>query len=144
MKSFLLFAAMLLGSLKSYAQHEIMGQWFNAEKTSKLEVYEQDGRYFGKIIWLEVTHNSDGTVPRTDEFNPLPELRQEPLLGQVILKDLTWNEEDQQWQQGVIYDPENGKTYDCYCEMQSDGSLYFKGYVLGLTWLGRSTVWTRR
>ncbi|CAI8351190.1 MAG: Uncharacterised protein [Cryomorphaceae bacterium] len=144
MRTLLLAASLLLSSFSAYAQHEITGQWFNQEKTSKLEVYEQDGRYFGKIIWLERTTNSDGSSPRTDEFHPNAEQRTTPLMDMVILKDLTWNEKDQQWQNGIIYDPEVGKTYDCYCELQKDGSLYFKGYVLGLTWLGRSTIWTRK
>lgn len=126
------------------AQNAILGQWYNQEKTSKLEVYLENGRYHGKIIWLETTTNSDGSSPRTDEFNPDQELRSVPLQGMVILKDLVWNAEDEEWQDGLIYDPEVGKTYECYCKMQEDGSLYFKGYVYGLTWLGRSTVWSRR
>jgi len=141
---FFMSAFALCLSFTLQAQNAILRQWYNEEKTSKLEVYKENGKFFGKIIWLEKTTNSDGTSPRTDEFNPEQELRSLPLQGMVILKDLVWNAKDNEWQDGLIYDPEVGKTYECYCKLQEDGSLYFKGYVFGLTWLGRSTVWTRR
>ena len=142
---FIATLALLTGfNFCAQAQYEILGQWYNEEKTSKLEIYEKHGKFLGKIIWLETTTNSDGSSPRRDEFNPDKALRQIPLMDMIILKDLSWNEDDQKWENGRIYDPEEGKIYDCYCQIQPDGSLYFKGYVLGLTWLGRSTVWTRK
>jgi uncharacterized protein (DUF2147 family) len=78
-----------------------------------------------------------------DEFNEDPALAKRQLMNLVILKELKWNASEKEWQEGTIYDPNNGKTYECYCLLQEDGTLYFKGYVLGITWLGRSTVWTR-
>ncbi len=46
---------------------------------------------------------------------------------------------------GSIYDPKNGKTYDCYAWFE-DGdfnNLYIKGYVAGIKALGRKTIWTK-
>jgi uncharacterized protein (DUF2147 family) len=135
---------MVLGGINAQAQYAFLGQWYNEEKTSKLQIYEQDGKFFGKIIWLEVLTNSDGTTPRRDEYNPNPDLQHRQLQNLVILENLVWDAEDKEWQNGLIYDPEVGKTYECYCKMQPDGTLYFKGYILGITWLGRSTTWTRK
>ena len=142
MKNWLLILSLFFG-LESFAQNEILGLWYNDIKSSQIEIYKENGMYHGRIIWLEDPANSDGSTPRVDEFNEDPSLEKRPLMNLVILKDLKWNAEDRQWQEGTIYDPNNGKTYECYCQMQDDGTLYFKGYVLGITWLGRSTVWTR-
>ena len=142
MKKWFLLLSLFLG-LQSFAQNEILGLWYNDIKSSKIEIYKENDMYYGRIVWLEDPTNSDGSTPRVDEFNEDPELEKRPLMNLVILKNLRWNTEDKEWQQGTIYDPNNGKTYECYCLMQEDGSLYFKGYVLGITWLGRSTVWTR-
>jgi uncharacterized protein (DUF2147 family) len=142
MKKWFLLLSLFFG-LQSFAQNEILGLWYNDIKSSKIEIYKENDMYYGRIVWLEDPTNSNGSTPRVDEFNEDPELEKRPLMNLVILKNLRWNTEDKEWQQGTIYDPNNGKTYECYCLMQEDGSLYFKGYVLGITWLGRSTVWTR-
>jgi uncharacterized protein (DUF2147 family) len=37
-----------------------------------------------------------------------------------------------------------GKTYDCYMWFEDDPDILFiKGYVLGMKFLGRQTIWTR-
>ena len=142
MRNWLVVLSLFVG-FQSFAQNEILGTWYNDIKSSKIEVYEEKGLYYGRITWLEDPANSDGSTPRVDEFNEDPTLAKRQLMNLVILKELQWNASEKEWQEGTIYDPNNGKTYECYCLVQEDGTLYFKGYVLGITWLGRSTVWTR-
>lgn len=142
MRNWLVVLSLFVG-LQSFAQNEILGTWHNDIKSSKIEIYEEKGLYYGRITWLEDPANSDGSTPRVDEFNEDPALAKRQLMNLVILKELKWNASEKEWQEGTIYDPNNGKTYECYCLLQEDGTLYFKGYVLGITWLGRSTVWTR-
>ena len=142
MRNWLVVLSLFVG-FQSFAQNEILGTWYNDIKSSKIEVYEEKGLYYGRITWLEDPANSDGSTPRVDEFNEDPALAKRQLMNLVILKELQWNASEKEWQEGTIYDPNNGKTYECYCLLQEDGTLYFKGYVLGITWLGRSTVWTR-
>ena len=49
-----------------------------------------------------------------------------------------------EWNGGRIYDPQSGKTYDCYVWMEDrNDMLFMKGYVVGIRWLGKSTEWTR-
>jgi len=140
----ILLTCLVAWSMQGLAQNEIVGQWYNEEKSSIINVTKnQKGTYSGRITWLEDNTNSDGSSPRRDEYNPEESLQKRLLKELIILTDLEYNREDKQWQNGLIYDPENGKTYECYCEMNEDGTLYFKGYILGITWLGRSTTWTR-
>jgi len=42
------------------------------------------------------------------------------------------------------YDPDNGKTYDCYMWFKdNDNIMTLKGYVLGMKFVGRAEDWAR-
>lgn len=112
MKKWLLLTFLFCLSVSIQAQDQIIGQWHNAEKSSIVRVYKaKNGKYYGKITWLEEDFNADGTTPRVDELNPDEGRQNTPLLNLIILKGLEYNEAEKQWQNGTIYDPENGKTY---------------------------------
>ena len=143
MKKFAFLLALLI-TLPTFAQKadDLVGVWFNEEKDGKVEVYKKaDGKYYGKIVWVKNDFNDDGSKPKRDRKNPDEKLRSRQVNGLVVLTSL--KNETKEWQGGQIYDTKSGKTYSCYCKLQPDGSLFFKGYVLGMTFLGRSTVWTR-
>jgi uncharacterized protein (DUF2147 family) len=96
-----------------------------------------DGTYSGKIVWLRDDKD------RLDKNNPDPARARERVQGLVILRGFKPNDETKRWEGGTIYDPKNGKTYDAYIWRDPDrpGTLFLKGYVLGIRWLGRSTTW---
>ena len=98
----------------------------------------------GKISWLEEP-NEDGK-PKVDKENEDPTLAKRPLLGLTIVHNFTYDAKKERWIEGSIYDPDNGKTYDCFAWFE-DGNfdkLYLKGYVAGIKALGRKTTWTRK
>lgn len=99
---------------------------------------EPGGTYTGRIVWLKTDKS------RLDKNNPDPGRRGDPVLGLVILRGFRANDETRRWEGGTIYDPKNGKTYDGFIRRDPDqpGTLLLKGYVFGITWLGRSTAWT--
>lgn len=145
MKKFLLALCLLVG-FHSFAQKpdDLVGVWFNEEKDGKVEVFKKaDGTYSGKIVWVKNDFNEDGSKPKRDRKNPDEKLRNRVLSGLVILNGLRWDASDKEWEGGQIYDTKSGKTYSCYCKLQPNGTLYFKGFVTGMPFLGRSTVWTR-
>ena len=43
---------------------------------------------------------------------------------------------------GTVYDPENGKTYKCIMTLENINSLNVRGYI-GFSFIGRTDVWTR-
>jgi uncharacterized protein (DUF2147 family) len=139
--AFICLSLMVVGQQE--ANKKILGIWWNEEKTSRIEVFEENNKIYGKIVWLEDNTNPDGTAPRTDFENPDESKRNRKLIGQRILFGLEWDDDDNEWDDGEIYDPENGKTYSCYAKLQKDGTFFLKGYVLGMPFLGRSTLWTR-
>ena len=46
------------------------------------------------------------------------------------------------WQDGRVYDSDDGHTYHCHVHMEDPDHLRLRGYV-GFSLLGGSTVWTR-
>jgi uncharacterized protein (DUF2147 family) len=145
MKKMLLALCLLFG-FQTFAQKadDLVGVWFNEEKDGKVEVFKKaDGTYSGKIVWVKNDFNEDGSKPKRDRKNPEEKLRNRVLSGLVILNGPRWDASDKEWEGGQIYDTKSGKTYSCYCKLQPNGTLYFKGFVTGMPFLGRSTVWTR-
>jgi uncharacterized protein (DUF2147 family) len=118
----------------------ICGVWFSEDRDAKLQIYQQGETFEAKIIWLKEP-NRDGQ-PKVDANNPDPAVRSRPMLGLVILHDLRKSEAPKLYTSGRIYDPKNGKTYDCRVTFQGD-TLTLRGFVLGLPMLGRSSTWTK-
>ncbi|MGM0497214.1 MAG: DUF2147 domain-containing protein [Bacteroidota bacterium] len=143
-KKFIFIAIGIMLSLNILAQeNNIEGYWLTDEGQSQIEIYEKpDGKFAGKIVWLEEPYNDDGS-PVRDKENPKKSKRKRKIMGLNILKDFEYDEEDDRWEEGTIYDPESGKTYKC--RMWFDDSsdiLKVKGYI-GVSFVGRTTEWRR-
>jgi uncharacterized protein (DUF2147 family) len=130
---------------RAFAQdsQKITGIWWNEEKTSKIEVTEENGKFVGTVVYIKPEKYVNGE-PEKDNMNLDAKLRSRSRLGLQVLSGLQFNVSDKEWQGGRIYDPKNGKTYDCFAWFDQDVNvLNIKGYVAGIKWLGRSTAWTR-
>lgn len=126
-----------------YAQtssDKVIGKWYTDDKETIVEVYKTGDKYFGKIVWLMEENEDDGT-PKVDDKNPDTKLQSQPVMGLVLLKDFGYDSKEEEWNDGSIYDPKNGKTYDCYMWMEGK-DLKIKGYVMGMRFIGRKTTWT--
>lgn len=115
----------------------IIGTWVNEEQTTHIEIYEENGLYFGKIVWLPMTTDPNGN-PITDRNNPDSELRERPLLGINILENFEFK--NGEWKEGTIYSPKNGKKATPTLELTSDDELKIK-IKRGV--IRKSTTWTR-
>jgi len=141
-----LFVLLFLGvySFAGMAQvaDKITGIWWNEEKTSKIKVEKVNGKYVGTIVYMIPEKYVDGQPPKDDK-NPDAKLQSRPLIGIQILSGFDFDAGDKEWQDGKIYDPKSGKTYDCYAWLESDDLLKLKGFVMGMRWIGKSSEWYR-
>ena len=118
---------------------DVLGIWLNSSGKGKIQVYKENGKYYGKIVWLREPLNEKGQ-PKMDSNNPNANLKSKPLVGAIILRDFEFV--DGEWTNGRIYDPENGKDYKCYMRFKDANTLNVRGYI-GISMIGRTEVWTR-
>lgn len=131
---FLVFAV----QAKAQSENNVLGLWYNTEKTAQVEIIKSEADFIGKIVWLKEP-NPNGK-PATDKENPDSKLKQRPLMGLALLKGLKYS--GGMWKGGEIYDPKTGKTYSCEVKLKSDSILEVKGYI-GFSFVGRTVEWTR-
>ena len=144
MKKFLLFVLMVNFSLAIFAQNadDITGIWWNDIKSSKIKIEKKDGKYIGTVVYIIPEKYVNG-APEKDDKNPDVNLRGRSKLNLQILSGLVYNASDKEWANGMIYDPKNGKTYECYVWLEGKDTLQLKGFVAGIRMLGRKSAWTR-
>lgn len=122
----------------AFAQ-DVIGKWKLDDGTAIVEVYKEGNAFNGKIVWLEKPTEADGSAV-VDSNNPDKNLRSRKLMGLNMLSGLTKN--GNEYTGGKIYDPGNGKTYNCSMKVEGDvlkvrGSLDKKGLI------GRTMDWFR-
>lgn len=121
----------------------ITGLWIVPEKDAKIEVYQgENGLYHGKIVWLEEAEDENGQ-PRRDIHNKDAELAKRPLIGLHIVSNFVYDAEEDKWVDGEVYNSRNGKTYAGFMKLQEDGTLFLRGHVKGLKFLGKTNIWER-
>ena len=133
------FIAVIVFTQTAIAQErkgdEIIGTWLTADKKGEITIFKEKDRYFGKI-------SAGSGEQKFDIHNPDKSRRSDPLIGLVILKDLQYDAEDKTWENGKVYDPQNGKSYSCNVKLLNSNTLKITGYI-GFSWIGRSEEWSR-
>jgi uncharacterized protein (DUF2147 family) len=130
------------GSIK---EDDVVATWLNADKDAHIRIFKAvNGKYAGKVEWLKQPNDPNGK-PKKDTENPNIKLRERERLGLVIMQNFAYNTKSKQWQNGAIYDPKTGKTYDgyMYFEGENINTLHLRGFVMGMSWLGKTNEWTR-
>lgn len=138
----LLLLMAVLSAAVAGADPGIQGTWLteNADAKIRLAPCGTD-ELCGKLVWLKDGLDERGR-PKVDEENPDPALRDRTLLGLPLLSDFPLKpNDDNRWSDGDIYDPESGRTYSAHMTLDGD-RLKIRGF-LGISLLGRTTVWTR-
>lgn len=129
---------MMMPLAAAFAQ-DVIGKWKLEDGTAIVEVYKSGDVYNGKIVWLSEPTEEDGT-PAKDTNNPDPKLRSREILGLNMLHGL--KKEGSKYAGGKIYDPGNGKTYNCSMQVSGD-VLKVRGSLDARGLLGRTMDWFR-
>ena len=124
---------------------EALGCWLTDDGSAIFEIYTVDGKYHGKIVWLKEPNypkdDKEAGKPVRDRENPDASKRDRPLLGLELLRDFDYAG-DNAFENGHIYNPDNGKTYKCKMKLAGGKELHVRGYI-GISLIGGTTVWTR-
>jgi uncharacterized protein (DUF2147 family) len=119
----------------------VLGHWLSEGRDAVIEIFPcGDGAVCGRLTWF-VPGPDDDKNPPLDGHNPELSLRFRPLCGLVILKGFKPSGE-RAWEDGSVYDPDNGKTYRATMTLADNRTLRLRGYV-GIPLLGETQVWTR-
>jgi len=120
-----------------------VGKWKTIDDETKqaksvVEIYEQGGALYGKII--ELIGEKDGGKDKLCTKCTGAEANK-PIVGLVIIKGL--KVAGNEYSGGTIMDPNNGKVYKCKIEVTDGGAkLKVRGYI-GVSLAGRNQFWLK-
>jgi uncharacterized protein (DUF2147 family) len=141
MNKIALILTTLLISISIQAQSDsnrILGVWLNHLENAKVEIFERDGKYFGKIVWIDIPEDVDINLA-TDKNNPDPSLRSRKIIGLEMITDLKYDEGT--WENGKLYSAKKGQTVDCELEVSDDNQILYVTASKG--WFSKTLEWTR-
>jgi uncharacterized protein (DUF2147 family) len=118
----------------------VLGKWKTiddktGEAKSIVEVYENNGKVYGKVIEIFDATKRHRKCDKCDGTD-----KNKPVLGLVIIKGLT--KDDDEYNGGKVLDPETGNIYKCILKLSSKDKLEVRGYM-GFALIGRSQTWVR-
>jgi uncharacterized protein (DUF2147 family) len=116
-----------------------VGRWqtgpIDGKPGGQVETYLEGGKLLGRVIQLR-----SGRQPgdRCDKCSG--EYKNQLMLGMVIVRNFHPDGDD--WVEGTVVDPENGKEYKGKIWSVGKDELHMRGYI-GISLLGRTETWTR-
>ncbi len=120
----------------------VLGLWLTSKEpeSTQIKIVKCGDKFCGKVAW---TKDEDAL----DKENPDESLKSRKILGLNMIFDFTYDSDDNRWEDGFIYNPQDGKTYDCrmWLEEGDADTLNVKGTV-GPKWMGigKTVVWFRK
>ena len=123
---FIFILSLPLLSSAQVSESGILGVWLNEKKEAVVEIYQDNGRYFGKIIDIRGRHAHHKEALR-DINNPHPEFRDRPLLQMPLLENLRY--EDGEFVDGTAYNPRLGRYFKCKAWLVSEKKMRLRGYL---------------
>ena len=117
-----------------------VGHWqvMNSDGTpgGKVDTYLENGKLFGRV-----TEVRPGRTPKDVCDKCSGEYKNQLILGMVNMRNFHTEADD--WVGGTVVDPENGKEYKGKIWAVGKDTLRMRGYILGISLLGRTETWTR-
>ena len=135
-----LYPAFLFAAVFSASSPTPVGVWMHANQRIQIEIAPCGERLCAKLVWFKWPNDAQG-LPLVDLKNPNQALRARPLLGLTVLNGLRRSGE-REWEDGEIYNPDDGTHYSALMSIESNGTLRVRAYVV-LPIVGHTLLWTR-
>jgi len=122
------------------------GLWYNDSGKGAVEIRpcattgRDANKLCGFIVWLKQPNGKNGQ-PLTDGYNSDPSKRKRPICGLPVLGALQ-RVSDGGYDNGWVYDPEQGQAFDAAIQLSSADKLILTGYK-GIKFFSKSFVWKR-
>ncbi len=120
----------------------LLGVWIPKDGKSHVKIEKIGNKYFGKVVWLKEPNDPKTGLPETDDKNPDPALRNQPIMGLRFMNDFTYVGNGV-FKDGRMYDPNDGKTYCGKITIISPDEIDLRGSICGFSILGRTEKWKR-
>ena len=137
----LVLLALLASPVETLAEGPVsplFGRWLTEDGKSQVEIAPCAHVVCGTVVWLEEPLRDDGR-PIVDSNNDDPALRDRKVMGLRIMDGFRLNGPGQ-LEDGTIYNPEDGNTYEPTFTLQDDGSLELEACIL---FICQSQNWVR-
>ena len=140
----LALCAMLLGGMNMMAADGVEGYWKTIDDKTKevksiVKIWREEGTLKGRIEKLFPKPGEDPD-PICDKCKG--DKKDKKILGMVFM--WKFEKDGDEWVNGKILDPENGKVYHCSLELEDNGAkLNVFGYIKVLFKIGRTQTWLR-
>ena len=133
----------------AYGQ-SVMGTWLTQSGVAQVKMQPcgepSAGPVCGFVVGLVNPKGPDGQSvsadQATDYRNPDPNLRGRKVIGMPLIWGFKKTADPNAFEEGHIYNGENGKVYTANISLQPDGTLRLRGYV-GSPMFGETQIWTR-
>ena len=150
MRHLLVLTFALFAATASAQSPGVMGTWLTESGVGQVKIEPcadaKDGPVCGRIVGLVNPKGPDGKVvaPDTvlDPHNENAALRSRKMIGVPLIWGFKKTSDPNAFEEGKIYNGEDGKTYTANISLQADGKLRLRGYV-GSTMFGKTQLWTR-
>ena len=119
---------------------DIVGVWLTGSGKAHVKIDKFGNYYFGRIVWLKEPLNDLGK-PKLDKNNEDVTKLNKTIMGMQLVGGFEWKN-DNLWDNGNIYDPENGKTYKCKLDLENLSTMNVRGFI-GISLFGRTDIWKR-
>ncbi|HUI34366.1 MAG TPA: DUF2147 domain-containing protein [Stellaceae bacterium] len=119
-----------------------LGTWLTEKKSGIVEIYRcaDSDALCGRLVWFKIKPDDPNPLG-LDLKDPDPARRNQPLCGLTFMWGFKPSDPGK-WEDGSVYDPDDGRTYHANMKLRDDGTLDLHGYI-GISLIGRSEIWTR-
>lgn len=132
-----LITSLSIAFATALSAQDITGRWTTIDDNtgkprSVVEITVKDGTATGRIVDLHDKAKLDKTCQECTD-----DRKGRKIVGLDIIRGM--KRDGNEWEDGTILDPENGKVYDCKLWVE-DGKLKVRGYV---AFFYRTQTWVR-
>jgi uncharacterized protein (DUF2147 family) len=119
---------------------DVTGWWLDESKAGGILIEPCGENMCGKLGWM-LHPLTDKGQPKIDTKNPDAKLHGRSFCNMQIMGGFVKSGPGE-WEDGWIYNPDDGETYQSHFALLADGTLRLRGFI-GISLLGQSQIWTR-